>query len=163
MSCYCSIGSDYSTCCEPIHNSPDSVKSAKELMQARYSAFACQKVKFVGDTHAPGVNDFNLEEAKVWAKESKWEKLEIVNTKDGGPEDETGIVEFKAHYKDQKNNPIVHHEVSEFKKFDGVWKYVEGEIVNAGQAKTLVRETPKIGRNEPCSCGSGKKFKKCCG
>ncbi len=24
-------------------------------------------------------------------------------------------------------------------------------------------EVPKIGRNEPCTCGSGKKFKKCCG
>lgn len=27
----------------------------------------------------------------------------------------------------------------------------------------IVRETPKVGRNEPCPCGSGKKFKKCCG
>jgi preprotein translocase subunit SecA len=26
-----------------------------------------------------------------------------------------------------------------------------------------VREQPKIGRNEPCPCGSGKKYKKCCG
>ena len=26
-----------------------------------------------------------------------------------------------------------------------------------------VRSSPKIGRNDPCSCGSGKKFKKCCG
>ncbi len=26
-----------------------------------------------------------------------------------------------------------------------------------------VRETPKIGRNDPCPCGSGKKYKKCCG
>ena len=25
------------------------------------------------------------------------------------------------------------------------------------------RETPKVGRNEACPCGSGKKFKKCCG
>jgi hypothetical protein len=25
------------------------------------------------------------------------------------------------------------------------------------------RSTPKVGRNDPCSCGSGKKFKKCCG
>ena len=25
------------------------------------------------------------------------------------------------------------------------------------------RRTTKVGRNEPCSCGSGKKFKKCCG
>lgn len=27
----------------------------------------------------------------------------------------------------------------------------------------IVREVAKVGRNEPCSCGSGKKFKKCCG
>ena len=25
------------------------------------------------------------------------------------------------------------------------------------------REMPKVGRNEPCPCGSGKKFKNCCG
>jgi len=29
--------------------------------------------------------------------------------------------------------------------------------------KTIRRETPKVGRNDPCPCGSGKKFKKCCG
>lgn len=29
--------------------------------------------------------------------------------------------------------------------------------------KPVVRATPKIGRNDPCLCGSGKKFKKCCG
>ncbi len=29
--------------------------------------------------------------------------------------------------------------------------------------QTVQRATPKIGRNEPCPCGSGKKFKKCCG
>jgi len=28
--------------------------------------------------------------------------------------------------------------------------------------KQLVRKPPKVGRNEPCPCGSGKKFKKCC-
>lgn len=28
---------------------------------------------------------------------------------------------------------------------------------------TIKRETPKIGRNNPCSCGSGKKYKLCCG
>ena len=26
-----------------------------------------------------------------------------------------------------------------------------------------VRSDPKVGRNDPCTCGSGKKFKKCCG
>ena len=28
---------------------------------------------------------------------------------------------------------------------------------------TLVRKEPKIGRNDKCPCGSGKKYKKCCG
>jgi uncharacterized protein len=32
-----------------------------------------------------------------------------------------------------------------------------------GGGVTLVRDGPKIGRNDPCPCGSGKKFKKCCG
>ena len=31
------------------------------------------------------------------------------------------------------------------------------------KAATIVRETPKVGRNDPCPCGSGKKYKKCCG
>jgi preprotein translocase subunit SecA len=35
----------------------------------------------------------------------------------------------------------------------------EGESV----IKTIVREQPKVGRNDPCPCGSGKKYKKCCG
>ena len=26
-----------------------------------------------------------------------------------------------------------------------------------------IRDTPKIGRNDPCICGNGRKFKKCCG
>jgi uncharacterized protein len=31
------------------------------------------------------------------------------------------------------------------------------------RASTLRREAPKVGRNDDCPCGSGKKFKKCCG
>ena len=32
-----------------------------------------------------------------------------------------------------------------------------------GRPATVRRETPKTGRNDPCPCGSGKKFKNCCG
>jgi yecA family protein len=34
--------------------------------------------------------------------------------------------------------------------------------VDYGEVETYVREQPKIGRNDPCPCGSGKKYKKCC-
>ena len=33
----------------------------------------------------------------------------------------------------------------------------------AGRARTIVRDTPKVGRNEPCPCGSGRKYKHCHG
>ena len=33
----------------------------------------------------------------------------------------------------------------------------------AAKVETVVHEGPKIGRNDPCPCGSGKKYKKCCG
>ena len=32
-----------------------------------------------------------------------------------------------------------------------------------GESVTVVRTTPKVGRNDPCPCGSGKKYKQCCG
>jgi uncharacterized protein len=34
---------------------------------------------------------------------------------------------------------------------------------DARKAQTVVREEPKVGRNDPCPCGSGKKYKQCCG
>jgi len=34
---------------------------------------------------------------------------------------------------------------------------------NYPATQTILRDTPKLGRNAPCSCGSGKKYKKCCG
>ena len=44
-----------------------------------------------------------------------------------------------------------------------------GEAANQPQGegavkvKTIVRDVPKVGRNDLCPCGSGKKYKKCCG
>ena len=42
---------------------------------------------------------------------------------------------------------------------------VDGKISEkeGGMNKTVVNEEPKIGRNDPCPCGSGKKYKNCCG
>jgi len=39
----------------------------------------------------------------------------------------------------------------------------EGGEAVAAPVKTIVREAEKVGRNDPCPCGSGKKYKKCCG
>ena len=38
-----------------------------------------------------------------------------------------------------------------------------GDVEGSGKSETVRREEEKVGRNEPCPCGSGKKYKKCCG
>ncbi len=38
-----------------------------------------------------------------------------------------------------------------------------GDLGGTGKPKTVVKKEKKIGRNDPCPCGSGKKYKKCCG
>ena len=38
-----------------------------------------------------------------------------------------------------------------------------GRLFPGGSVETYRREEPKVGRNDPCPCGSGKKYKKCCG
>ena len=47
---------------------------------------------------------------------------------------------------------VFQHEVDHF----------EGITIRDRQRKPIVRTGPKVGRNDPCPCGSGKKFKKCC-
>ena len=46
------------------------------------------------------------------------------------------------------------------------WMQKHPEVLQGGETikvETVRREEPKIGRNDPCTCGSGKKYKKCCG
>ena len=45
------------------------------------------------------------------------------------------------------------------KQIDGEWKYVAGNVIPT----TVTRVGEKVGRNDSCPCGSGKKYKKCCG
>jgi len=52
-----------------------------------------------------------------------------------------------------------HHETARFVREGGAWLYDSGEVKTA----TVVRATPKVGRNEKCPYGSGKKYKQCCG
>jgi SEC-C motif-containing protein len=158
-SCPCGNSLDYDQCCGVYHKG-ENAPTAETLMRARYSAFVKNEIKYVENTHEPGTSDFDPNEAENWAKNSNWLGLEIVKTERGRENDDSGVVEFKANYEDSKNNKITHHEVSNFKKIDGKWYYSSGSIVGLDPIK---RSTPKVGRNEPCPCGSGKKFKKCCG
>jgi preprotein translocase subunit SecA len=54
----------------------------------------------------------------------------------------------------------------EMSAFDGQRRGMDQAIKSSGKGAASVqirRKSPKVGRNDPCPCGSGKKYKKCCG
>jgi SEC-C motif-containing protein len=160
VTCECGKGPSTDECCGRFIKGDAKPETAEALMRSRYTAYAIQEIDYLEATHDPKtVKNMDREDTEKWAKEAKWEGLEIVETEAGGPEDETGVVEFIARY-ESDGNSIGHHERSTFRKIDGAWFYVDGDMV---KPKPVKRETPKVGRNEPCPCGSGKKYKKCCG
>lgn len=158
--CPCASGNSYDQCCAPYHEGAKQPPTAETLMRSRYSAFAKHNIRYITETHIPGTDDFDESEAQDWATTSTWEKLEVIKTFQGLENHDTGVVEFKAFYSDKDGKHYCHHEISDFKKENGKWYYVDGQIVGT---QPLTRVTPKVGRNDPCPCGSGKKFKKCCG
>ena len=134
------------------------IKTAEELMRARYHAYETCDMEFIKESHDPdNTEGIDWAECEKWARESQWLGLEIISTTKGGEDDKDGIVEFKATYI-ENGKTIVHHERSYFIKKNGVWFYQKWLPITS----TRINEN-KVGRNDPCPCGSGKKYKNCCG
>jgi len=157
--CPCGSGQSYADCCQPYIKGDKDAPTAEALMRSRYSAHVKAEIDYICRTvHESQRKNCNPKEIASWCRKSDWQSLEIIETQQGGPDDQTGTVEFAARYR-QKEKLVNHHEIAEFKKEDGRWTFVDGK---PAKMQTVVRG-PKTGRNEPCPCGSGKKFKKCCG
>lgn len=168
MLCPCGLQKEYSQCCEPIVSGKSLAANPEQLMRARYSAYVKVAPQFLKNSLAPETRgDFNENEVKEWSKSSEWLGLDILKA-------EGNTVEFIAKYRTQ-GKVLEHHEVSTFRKNGENWYFVDGEshvheegkghehhAAPAAPKKPIVREEPKVGRNDPCVCGSGKKYKKCC-
>ena len=158
--CPCGSGKSYGECCEPIIKGSKKAPTAESLMRARYTAYEKHEIDFIINTCEQGdkIAEIDRKATEDWSKNSTWHGLKVLRAEKGGESDEEGIVEFEATYS-QHHTRDVHHETAYFKKVDGNWMYSYGAMTPT----TVVRETPKVGRNEPCPCGSGKKYKNCCG
>ena len=156
--CPCNSGINYGECCEPYITGAKNAPTAEGLMRSRYTAYVEHAIDYIIETCVYDEKEkIDVRQTRNWSEKSKWLGLKILSTEKGGPEDTEGNVEFQAMYEKDglRDN---HHEKARFKKKDGRWFYVEGDFV----PKTVVRTGPKVGRNEPCPCGSGKKYKHCC-
>jgi len=158
--CPCGLPTRYSDCCGAIHDGQLAAPTAEALMRARYSAFVRARIGFLHDSLASRLReDFDHEGAKAWAT-SDWLGLEVLERTGGTEHDDQGEVEFIARFR-LKGVEQVHHERARFCREGGAWRYDDGDLV--GESRQPVVTGPKTGRNEACPCGSGRKFKKCCG
>lgn len=156
--CPCLSEIEFASCCEPFLKGVAKPPTAEKLMRSRYSAYTLAAIDYIEKTTDPSTRaEFDRNGTMEWAKNSEWLGLEIVSTEAGTEADQKGQVEFIARYR-YEGDERAHHERSEFKKRDGQWYFLDGKLV-----QTPVRVAEKAGRNDPCPCGSGKKFKKCCG
>lgn len=157
-SCPCGSGSSYAACCGQYISGKAKPSTAEALMRSRYSAYVKRAIDYIVDTCVDKGDSINLEATRKWSEESEWKGLRILRAEKGGPSDSEGLVEFVASYV-QGGLAEDHHEIASFKKSGGEWLFESGEVVTG----TVRRSAPKVGRNDPCPCGSGKKFKQCCG
>lgn len=161
QTCHCGAKSSFDACCKPYLSGAKRAPSAEALMRARYSAFVVGDIAFIRETYDPKrASDFDEAGTREWSEKSEWQGLEILKVEEGEGDARTGCVEFKARFK-VKGEEQEHHERARFRKDEktGAWYFVDGETPGL---RPVRREEPKIGRNDPCPCGSGKKHKKCC-
>ena len=158
QACPCGSGAPFATCCEPIITGTRESETAEELLRARYSAFVIGTVDFiVASTHSRTRKEIDMAFIREWSQTSTWRGLQIFETKMVN-ENKT-YISFEAQYT-QNGQDQNHREKSLFEREDGQWRFVTGDEL---KNPTVRYEAPRPGRNDPCPCGSGKKYKKCHG
>ena len=158
----------YSDCCQSYHNDIDQAdgikaENAERLMRTRYSAFVLVSPDYIIKTTLPAQQALlDIETIEKWARETNWVGLEIINhiPKLGKRH---GQVEFKAFYTELKGQlngkQAAHHELSTFVK-------VSDKSANKKNERWYFLDPTvamNVGQKQPCICGSGEKFKRCCG
>ena len=117
-------------------------------MRSRYAAYVLKNVPYIVDTTVPSQQALlNVQAIKAWAEETQWLRLQILNTE--SLTKTQSAVEFNAVFQGEEGEQT-HHERSIFVKIDDRWYFVDPTV-------------PLPTMKQPCVCGSGKKFKHCCG
>jgi SEC-C motif-containing protein len=121
QTCPCGGGA-YATCCGPFHAGA-AAPTAEALTRSRYSAFALGLAPYLRSTWAAATRpqDLDLDSGTTWRR------LQIVDTARGRPDDETGVVEFRAAYRSAEGAGVL-HERSRFAREHGRWVYLDGDV-----------------------------------
>lgn len=145
--CPCGKNETYAACCEKYISGAEIPSTPEDLMRSRYTAYSKANIDYIQQTmKSPAADNYDPVEAKKWAQSTKWLGLKVLKS---SQDNDHGLVEFAAFYSNHDKQNCI-YEISLFERENGRWYYIDGK-------------QPKIGRNDPCICGSEKKYKKCCG
>jgi SEC-C motif domain protein len=156
--CACGSGQAFDSCCgRYIAGEPAPTPEA--LMRARYTSFKLANLDFIENTCTEeGLQSLNRIEMEKSVPLTDFRGFELRGTAGGEAGDDKGTVTFSFRYR-FNGTDFSQAEIAHFRRIDGHWLYDYSEV-NPKPAPVRVES---IGRNDPCTCGSGKKYKKCCG
>ncbi|MDW7747564.1 YchJ family protein [Halomonas sp.] len=143
--CPCGSGQSLTQCCGRFH-AGEPAPTPEALMRSRYSAFALDLTDYLLATWYASTRPAELAPDPT----TRWLRLEVLES---GEDGDDGRVHFRATFREGRRFGAL-QERSRFRRESGRWFYLDG-------SPTVTRLRP--GRNEACPCGSGRKFKACCG
>jgi len=155
--CLCGSTKKAENCCALVIIGAEQVKSPEQLMRSRFVAYATGNMEYLKATWHSSTRPPDLSNSNSL----HWLRLTVIDAPNDYDKSGQGYVEFKAYFVDssaQEDRYGVMHERSRFILEDDCWRYVDGEQFDASTDEAI----KKLGRNDPCFCGSGKKYKKCC-
>jgi SEC-C motif-containing protein len=123
VDCPCGSGEGYDACCGPVVRNERAADTAEELMRSRYTAYVLGDVDHVFRSWHPSTRPDRLDDLP----QVEWLGLEVLETVEGGPDDDHGVVEFRA-----RHNAGVLHERSRFGRRAGRWVYRDGDVLDGG-------------------------------
>ncbi|MVU80312.1 hypothetical protein GPX89_24070 [Nocardia sp. ET3-3] len=123
--CPCGLPAAYADCCGRLHRGEVSATTAEQLMRSRFSAFAVRDEDYLLRSWDPETRPADID----FDPGLRWDRLEILSATAGGPFHTEGTVEFRAHYR-AHGTPGELHENSRFRRDQGAWVYLDGDIEN---------------------------------
>ena len=122
-SCPCGSGKELDQCCGRLISGEIEAVSAEQLMRSRYTAYVQGADDYILSTWHPATAPRSIDKDQP----VKWVGLKVITTDAGGPDDDKGSVEFVATFKVNGRAEKL-HEVSEFVRVSGLWRYVGGLV-----------------------------------
>lgn len=125
LPCPCGSSRTLEDCCLPFIEQNRIPTTAEALMRSRYTAHSLIAIDYLWNTWSPEQRlRSTKEDIRAWAESCDWLGLQILNTREGGANDEQGVVEFVAIFR-QQGQIHKHHEVSQFRKSLAKWFYID--------------------------------------